>query len=335
MQIKPMLIEELISSYVKPNKISGVIIQEKDLKIVIDLLDASKQEDLEMEAKLKALIQDKYPNYFNVKIIFSSIKNIPSINPKEKLKVPNVEKVVLFASSKGGVGKSTTTVNTALALSHLGFKVGLVDADIYGPSLSTLLGVKEKPEVSDGKIVPILKNNIYSISMGYLIEEGQAAIWRGPMISKALYQLLLSTKWPKLDYLLIDMPPGTGDIYLSMAEKFEVDAAVLITTPQVLSFTVLKKSVSFFKKTDIKILGVIENMSYLTNPLDGTLIPVFGKMIDDIELKKYSLELLARIPLMPEINSLKSEEIYSDNEGEFTIYKEIANIITEKLKKTN
>lgn len=263
----------------------------------------------------------------DINVIFSS----PKQSSKSLQHIPNINKIILFAAAKGGVGKSTTATNTALALAKLGFKVGIVDADIYGPTIPSLLGIKQKPEIEDNKMLPIESLGIYSISIGYLIDENQAAIWRGPMISKTLYQLLLGVKWPKLDYLIIDMPPGTGDIYLSLAENFVIDGVVLLTTPQNIARNMLKKSISFFNKTNIPIIGIVENMSYFFDSQQNIIHNIFNN--DQENLKYQDSELLGEIPLITKISNFSDAGKTLINEEEFALYLRIAEKISAKLNK--
>src|SRR5699024_5659800 len=166
------------------------------------------------------------------------------------------------APAKGGVGKSTTAVNLALSLKQLGAKVGLLDADIYGPSVPIMLGLSGRPESSDGKTMwPLEGHGIKANSIGFLIEEDSAAIWRGPMVTQALQQLLVQTNWGQLDYLVIDMPPGTGDIALTMAQKVPLVGAIIVTTPQDLALADARRGLKMFKKADVPILGIAENMA--------------------------------------------------------------------------
>lgn len=177
--------------------------------------------------------------------------------------VPRVKNVIAVGSGKGGVGKSTTAVNLALALDRLGAQVGLLDADIYGPSVPTMLGAEHtQPESSaQKKLMPIVRHHIHTMSIGYLVDAKAAMAWRGPMASGALQQLLNDTNWPDLDYLIVDLPPGTGDIQLTMAQKIPVTAAMVVTTPQDLALIDAKRAVSLFNKVKIPVLGVLENMS--------------------------------------------------------------------------
>ena len=176
--------------------------------------------------------------------------------------LPGVKNIIAVASGKGGVGKSTTAVNLALALSIEGAKVGLLDADIYGPSQPRMLGVNQQPESPDGKsLLPVISHGLQSMSIGYLIEEETPMVWRGPMVTQALEQLLRDTRWQDLDYLIIDLPPGTGDTQLTLAQKVPVSGAVIVTTPQDIALLDARKGLKMFEKVAVPVLGVVENMS--------------------------------------------------------------------------
>ena len=213
--------------------------------------------------------------------------------------VKGVKNVIAVTSAKGGVGKSTTSVNLALALSKSGAKVGLLDADIYGPSVPLMLGQTEaQPEVRDGKwMQPIVAHGIYTHSIGYLVSKDEAAIWRGPMAAKALAQLLNETEWPELDYLVIDMPPGTGDIQLTLAQQVPVTGAVIVTTPQDLALADARKGAAMFKKVDVPVVGIVENMSYHICSHCGEKEHIFGAGGAEKMSSEYGLDLLAQIPL--------------------------------------
>ncbi|MEF1285558.1 iron-sulfur cluster carrier protein ApbC [Vibrio sp. M250220] len=213
--------------------------------------------------------------------------------------VKGVKNVIAVTSAKGGVGKSTTSVNLALALSKSGAKVGLLDADIYGPSVPLMLGQTEaQPEVRDGKwMQPIVAHGIYTHSIGYLVSKDEAAIWRGPMAAKALAQLLNETEWPELDYLVIDMPPGTGDIQLTLAQQVPVTGAVIVTTPQDLALADARKGAAMFKKVDVPVVGIVENMSYHICSHCGEKEHIFGAGGAEKMSNEYGLDLLAQIPL--------------------------------------
>ena len=211
-----------------------------------------------------------------------------------------VKHVVAVASGKGGVGKSTTAVNLALALERDGAKVGLLDADIYGPSQGMMLGVEpgRRPEVKDEKVfVPVKAHGLKTMSMSYLVDENTPMVWRGPMATGALQQLLLQTHWEDLDYLIVDMPPGTGDIQLTLSQKVPVSGAVIVTTPQDIALLDAKKGIEMFRKVDIPVLGIVENMSLYECPKCGELSHLFGAGGGERVAKEFGVPLLAELPL--------------------------------------
>ncbi|HCW89303.1 MAG TPA: iron-sulfur cluster carrier protein ApbC [Marinobacter sp.] len=175
--------------------------------------------------------------------------------------VPGVKHLIAIASGKGGVGKSTTATNLALALAAEGARVGMLDADLYGPSQPRMLGITGSPETRDGKMQPLIGHGIQTMSIGFLMDEDTPVIWRGPMVTRALQQLVYSTEWNDLDYLLVDLPPGTGDIHLTMAQKIPVTGAVIVTTPQDIALLDARKGQAMFEKVGVPVLGIIENMS--------------------------------------------------------------------------
>lgn len=300
-----------------------LFIKDNILYIVIELSSNIKLDPPIIEKEIIKLITNEFIIENEIRIIFN--KDKPLETPQKiKHAIPNVKKIILMASAKGGVGKSTTATNLALALEQQGLKIAIVDADIYGPTIPKLLGVSEKPLTEDNKMLPIKKHGIYSISIGYIVNENQAAIWRGPMVSKALYQLLLGVKWPEIDYLIIDMPPGTGDIYLSLAENFCIDGVILITTPQNIALSILKKSISFFEKTNIPILGIVENMAYY---IDETQVKhyVFGTSLVEKFIQETNYKLLGSIPILPKISKFSDEGRNLSAEDEFCFYKKIIN----------
>jgi len=216
--------------------------------------------------------------------------------------IPQVKNIIAVASGKGGVGKSTTAVNLALALSAEGARVGILDADIYGPSQPQMLGVgQRRPDVvgEQGKqqMLPIIAYGIQSISMGYLVTEETPMLWRGPMATGALQQLLMQTRWDNLDYLIIDMPPGTGDIQITLAQKVPVTGAVIVTTPQDIALLDAKKGIEMFRKVNVPILGVIENMAIHTCSSCGHEEHIFGEGGGERIARDYQTELLGSLPL--------------------------------------
>lgn len=213
--------------------------------------------------------------------------------------IKGVKNIIAVASGKGGVGKSTTAVNLAYALQAEGAKVGLLDADIYGPSIPTLLGLKDqKPSSSDGKtMIPLDKSGIAAMSIGFLVDESDATVWRGPMASRAFGQLLNETAWPDLDYLIIDMPPGTGDIQLTLSQSVPVAGAVIITTPQDIALVDAVKGIAMFDKVQVPVLGVIENMSYHVCDNCGHQSHLFGQGGGSAIASNAEAKLLGQLPL--------------------------------------
>ena len=212
--------------------------------------------------------------------------------------LPGVRNIIAVASGKGGVGKSTTAVNIALALQAEGARVGLLDADIYGPSIPTLLGLSQKPESKDGKTMsPVVGHGIQSNSIGFLISEDNPAIWRGPMVTQALEQLLKSTNWDDLDYLIVDMPPGTGDIALTLSQRVPVAGAVIVTTPQDLALLDARKGLKMFEKVNVPVLGVIENMAIHVCSQCGHTEHIFGEGGGQRMAHDYNVPWLGSLPL--------------------------------------
>ncbi len=243
--------------------------------------------------------------------------------------LPNVKNIIAVASGKGGVGKSTTSVNLALALAAEGATVGLLDADIYGPSQPQMLGISGRPESSDGKSMdPMLAHGIQAMSIGFLVDVDTPMVWRGPMVTGALEQLLRETRWDNLDYLIIDLPPGTGDIQLTLAQKIPVTGAIIVTTPQDIALLDARKGLKMFEKVGIPILGIVENMSTHICSNCGHEEHIFGagggqKMCDD-----YKVDLLGSLPLDISIrvqtDSGKPSVIAEPDSKISNIYKEIA-----------
>ncbi|MFY0639523.1 MAG: iron-sulfur cluster carrier protein ApbC [Bermanella sp.] len=214
--------------------------------------------------------------------------------------IKNVKNIIAVASGKGGVGKSTTSVNLALALAADGARVGLLDADIYGPSVGMLLGVEEgtRPETEQEKFFkPVIACGIQSMSMAYLVNENTPMVWRGPMVSGALQQLITQTLWDDLDYLVIDMPPGTGDIQLTLSQKIPVSASVVVTTPQDIALLDAKKGIEMFRKVNIPVLGVVENMSMHICGNCGHAEHIFGEGGGDKIAEEFNTQLLGSLPL--------------------------------------
>ncbi len=215
-------------------------------------------------------------------------------------KLENIKHIVCVASGKGGVGKSTTAANLALALSAQGFAVGLLDADIYGPSLPVVMGIAAgtRPEIRDKRLmVPLRAHGIECNSMGFLVDERTAMVWRAPMVVSAFTQILTDTAWSALDYLIIDMPPGTGDIQLSLAQTVAVRGAVIVTTPQDIALSDARKGIEMFKKVGVPVLGVVENMSVHTCSNCGHAEAIFGSGGGEKLAQDYGVDVIGRLPL--------------------------------------
>jgi ATP-binding protein involved in chromosome partitioning len=211
--------------------------------------------------------------------------------------VPGVRHIIAIASGKGGVGKSTTAANLALALKNLGLRVGLMDADVYGPSVPTLFALSERPEVEGKQMKPLEAHGLKIMSIGFLVDAGTAMIWRGPMVMSALTQMLTEVAWGELDVLVVDMPPGTGDAQLTMAQRVKLSGAVIVSTPQDLALADARRGVAMFRKVDVPILGIVENMSYYCCPNCGHRADLFGHGGARAEAQAMGAPFLGEIPL--------------------------------------
>ena len=226
----------------------------------------------------------------------------PAAGPwAQQNRVPGLQRILAIASGKGGVGKSTLSVNLACALQQLGARVGLLDCDIYGPSIPLMMGIRERPTVSpEEKLVPPASHGVKLMSMGFLLDGDQPVIWRGPMIVKTIQQFLLQVAWGELDYLLVDLPPGTGDAQLTLCQTVPLDGGVIVTTPQEASLGVVRKGIAMFQKVNVPILGLVENMSYFTAP-GGQRVEIFGHGGGAAEARRQSVPFLGEIPIFTEI----------------------------------
>ena len=218
-------------------------------------------------------------------------------------RVPGIKRVVAVASGKGGVGKSTVSVNLACALRHLGAKIGLLDCDIYGPSIPLMMGVQQRPGLSeDEKMIPPTSHGVKLMSMGFLLDGDQPVIWRGPMIQRTIQQFITVVDWGELDFLLVDLPPGTGDAQLTLCQTVPLDGGVIVTTPQEASLGVVRKGIAMFEKVNVPILGIVENMSYFTAP-NGDRIEIFGHGGGRAEAERRKVSFLGEVPIFTEIRA--------------------------------
>ncbi|MBD3671185.1 MAG: iron-sulfur cluster carrier protein ApbC [Gammaproteobacteria bacterium] len=251
--------------------------------------------------------------------------------------IEGVKNIIAVASGKGGVGKSTTTVNLALALAAEGAKVGILDADIYGPSQPRMMGINKKPEQVGDKLEPLVNYGVQTMSIGYMIEEDTPMIWRGPMVTQALEQLLNDTHWQDLDYLVVDMPPGTGDTQLTLAQKVPVAGAVIVTTPQDIALIDAKKGLKMFEKVDVPVLGIVENMSIHICSSCGHEEHVFGTGGGDKMAEEFDVDMLGALPLdihIREQSDSGKPSVVADPDGRIAqIYRQVARRMAAKLSK--
>ena len=260
-------------------------------------------------------------------------------HPTDKVQpgIPGVDAVIAVASGKGGVGKSTTAVNLALGLRDLGLKVGMLDADIYGPSLPKLLAIKEKPQTVGGtRLKPIDRYGLSVMSIGFLIDEETPMIWRGPMVMSAITQMLREVEWGKLDVMVVDMPPGTGDAQLTMAQQVPLKGAVIVSTPQDLALIDARRGVAMFRRVNVPVLGIVENMSYFLCPSCGERSDIFGYGGARKEAERQGVPFLGEVPLHMTIRE-KSDSgmpvVATEPDGPHAkIYREIAARVLEQIK---
>jgi ATP-binding protein involved in chromosome partitioning len=253
-----------------------------------------------------------------------------------RIDVPGVKHIIAVASGKGGVGKSTTAVNLALGLAANGVATGLLDADIYGPSMPRMLGVKEKPESADGKMLkPIERYGLRTMSIGYIVNEDTPMIWRGPMVSSALEQMLRDVLWGDLDVLVVDMPPGTGDAQLTLAQRVALAGAVIVSTPQDIALVDARKGLSMFRKVAVPVLGIVENMSYFLCPKCGERSEIFGHGGAREEADKLGVPFLGEVPLHLDIRTTSDSGhpivVSKPDSPHAQVYKNIAGRVWKQL----
>lgn len=298
-------IEKILGSWVDPymeqdlvsaKTVKNIQCNDGHAKISIILGYPAKDYTETLSQQLKEKISE-IPQIKSVELEITT--EIVSHSVQKSLKpLPQIKNIIAIASGKGGVGKSTTAVNIALALSAEGANVGILDADIYGPSQPLMLGLSGNPESLDGKTMePKVAFGIQSISIGYLIDEDTPMIWRGPMVTNALQQLLNSTHWSSLDYMIVDLPPGTGDIQLTLSQQIPVSGAVIITTPQDIALLDAQKGLKMFEKVEVPVLGIVENMSTHICSHCGHEEPIFGSGGGEAMAKRHGVDLLGSLPL--------------------------------------
>ena len=346
MPVSELQVQTALKELVDPNTHKDYVSTKSARNIKIDgtavsvdiLLGYPAQSQL---ATIKQSVEDTLKTIDGVQTATANVSfKITSHSVQRGVKlIPNVKNIIAVASGKGGVGKSTTAVNLALALAAEGARVGMLDADIYGPSQPTMLGITEKPESTDGKnLDPLIGHGIQAMSIGFLIDVETPMVWRGPMVTQALEQLLNNTNWSELDYLVVDLPPGTGDIQLTLAQRVPVTGAVIVTTPQDIALIDARKGLKMFEKVGIPIIGVVENMSLHICSNCGHEERIFGEGGGERMCKDYNVEFLGALPLDGAIRAdtdAGKPSVVSDPDGRVTdIYKMIARRVAVKIGET-
>lgn len=318
------------------NMISGLELKNNLITFVLELsseeVDSSDAITKTIEEKLLTISEIE-----KVSIVITSHNKKIEKNWKKNYKYSPATNIIAIASGKGGVGKSTSAINLALSLMKLNFKVGILDADIYGPSLPKLVGINIKPKNNGKKIIPHNAFGLQAMSIGFLIPEDKPTIWRGPMVMGAIEQLVRDVDWQNLDVLIIDMPPGTGDAQLTLSQKVQLTGTIIISTPQDLSLIDARKGLNMFKKVNVPILGIIENMSYFLCEKCETKHKIFGNGGAKAEAKKLGVPFLDEIPLDILLRSSSDEGrpivLQEPNHLISKKFLQIATLISEKLKK--
>jgi ATP-binding protein involved in chromosome partitioning len=285
--------------------VKEVAVNNDAASVTIELSSANP----EMAHQLKGECEAAIKTVPGIKLVHVQVK-MPATTPQaatgpnpwaNQKRVPGIERIIAVASGKGGVGKSTCSVNIACALTQLGRRVGLLDCDIYGPSIPLMMGIRDRPTISpEQKMIPPANYGVKLMSMGFLIDGDSPVIWRGPMIMKTIQQFFNSVDWGTLDYLLVDLPPGTGDAQLSLCQTVPLDGGVIVTTPQEASLGVVRKGIGMFEKVQVPILGIIENMSYFTAP-GGERVEIFGHGGGRAEAARKNVPFLGEVPIYTEI----------------------------------
>lgn len=284
--------------------IKGVQIDGQAVGVLIELTSPNQEIGQQIADAARVALRDRIPGMSDAHVqvqVPTSQQAAANAGAGSRSKVPGIARVIAVASGKGGVGKSTCSVNLACALKALGARVGLLDCDIYGPSIPLMMGIHERPTLTDDeRLVPPTRYGVKLMSMGFLIDPEQAVIWRGPMIQKTIGQFINQVAWGELDYLLVDLPPGTGDAQLSLCQTVPLDGGVIVTTPQEASLGVVRKGVTMFEKVNVPILGIVENMSGFVTP-EGVRIDIFGKGGGREEAARKGVPFLGEVPIFVEI----------------------------------
>ena len=337
-EIENILKKILINDFARFYKIYSENFKLQNEKIIftLEIKEADIEIIKEINSKIKFEAQNIRPS-LKTDFLMTSHTSIKFDEKKINNQTIIAKHIIPIASGKGGVGKSTTSINLALAIQSMGNNVGILDADIYGPSLPMLTGINTKPMMKDKKIIPQNAFGLQSMSIGFLLPEDTATIWRGPMVMSAINQLLTDVSWNNLDFLIIDMPPGTGDAQLTLSQKVQLAGAVIVSTPQDLSLIDARKGLNMFKKVNVPILGIIENMSYFLCSNCNEKHQIFGHGGAEKEAKKLGVPFLGAIPIDIELRSSsdKGEPIFikDSNNTISKVYFNIAKTLIKEIEK--
>lgn len=336
--LRPVEDPEIRKSLVELNMIQDVRVDQGVVSFKIVLTTPACPLKHRIEEDCRAAVS-ALPGVQSVRIEFGANVKAAPIQP-ERQPIQGVKNIIAVASGKGGVGKSTVSVNLALALAKSGAKAGLLDADIYGPNIPMMLGImNEQPEAIGETILPIVKHDLKIMSIGLLVPPEKALIWRGPMLHSVLMQFFQQVEWEPLDYLVIDLPPGTGDAQLTMTQTLAVSGAVIVTTPQEVALADVRKGINMFQEVNVPILGIVENMSYFVCPKCGERTEIFGSGGGERSAKQFAVPLLGQIPLEPHIRAAGDEgtpTMVSHPQSETAkVFQEVAGRVAAQLSLAN
>ena len=339
--IKKIEDKNLNKDHLTLNSIKELKTENNILSISISIPQPVSEINDELQTKFKKVLQKDFPHLENIDL---HIQGTASTHQQEKKSIlPGVKYTIAVASGKGGVGKSTIAVNLAAALAKDGAKVGLIDADIYGPSVPLMLGITEKPKVykteNSMKIIPLENFGVKVISIGLMVDDSAPVIWRGPMASGAVKQFMTDVEWGELDYLIFDMPPGTGDIQLTLVQTIPLSGAVIVTTPQEVSLIDARKALKMFERVNVPVLGIVENMSFFIAPDTQKKYDIFGTGGGSKLSEKFNIPYLGGMPIDPQIriggDSGKPIVYDKDNKIQEKVMLEISRKLIEEVEKNS
>jgi ATP-binding protein involved in chromosome partitioning len=343
--IKKVTDTNLDLSHLTLNSIKSFELKDDSLSLDVSLPAAGTELDKASYEKIVDAVKKSHPALNEIHLNIQTTKPVITSHndPKKNELLPGVKNTIAVASGKGGVGKSTVAVNLAVALAKLGAKVGLIDADIYGPSIPLMLGINEKPKIfkteSGMRMEPLESYGVKLISIGFLVNDKDPVIWRGPMASGAIKQFMSDVEWGELDYLIFDMPPGTGDIQLTLVQTIPLTGAVIVTTPQEVSLIDARKALKMFNRVNVPVLGIVENMSYFIAPDTGNKYDIFGSGGGESLSKELDTYFLGGIPIDPRIREGgdKGVPIVHDlpDSNEANIIINISNNLIEQVNERN